>query len=96
VKSIAVKYRDHIMKFLSVLGGVMIALLVTSGLYSGFGLAYFLLSCAGPAIAMAITLFDVDLTNPKSCAWWFINGTYYVGLPLAGGLFAECALQLRP
>ncbi|KAI1431252.1 UbiA prenyltransferase family [Xylaria sp. CBS 124048] len=94
VKGLAVRLgRDGTKPALSIAAAVQVYCLVLAGQYSGLGLPYYVVSCAGAAIMLATMLWAVRLHDGKSCAWWFGPGSAYVGATVTIGLMAEFWLK---
>ena len=89
VKSIAVRHKDSTKLLLSGLAVAQVSLLTATGVLTGAGPVYFAGTCGSAAASLAIMISKVDLEKPSDCSWWFVNGTWFVGLGVAGGLFGE-------
>ena len=94
VKSIAVRHRYNKKAVLSGLAGVQLSLLVATGLLTGFSPVYFVGSCGGSAVALAVMIRSVDLKQPGSCAWWFRWGAWFVGGSVVSGLLGEYSSKI--
>ncbi|MCJ1421776.1 Para-hydroxybenzoate--polyprenyltransferase, mitochondrial precursor (PHB:polyprenyltransferase) [Xylographa parallela] len=95
IKSIAVRHKANPKILLSSLAVTQVSLLAATGFLAGMSPLYFLGSCGGTAVSLAIMISKVNLARPESCAWWFRMGTWFVGLTVAGGLGAEYSMKLR-
>lgn len=93
VKSMAVLFRNYAKVLLWTLFLGMIASLIASGFYGNMGVPYYTLTVAGCVFSVGTMVCKVDLSEPGSCWLWFSNGFWLTGLGIAGGLFAEYALQ---
>ena len=89
IKSLAVLYRDRTKVLLWRLLTLMISLLFASGWLGAMGVMYCLVSVGGATMSLGLMTVRVDLDDAKSCWWWFSNGFWIVGGPIAGGLLAE-------
>ena len=92
VRSMAVRYQNTV-GFISALSTVQISLLVTAGYLAGFSPIYFTVSCGGNAALLAYMAATVDRAKPKSCAWWFLNGSILIGGATVAGLASEYIYQ---
>ena len=95
IKSIAVRHRANTKTLLSSLAVAQVSLLAATGLLTGMSPLYYLGSCGGTAMSLAIMIRKVDLKRPESCAWWFRMGTWFVGLAVVSGLCGEYSMRLR-
>lgn len=89
IKSLAVLYGDRTKVLLWLLLTLMITLLFASGWLGAMGVMYFLVTIGGATMSLGLMVVRVDLDDTKSCWWWFSNGFWIVGGPIAGGLLAE-------
>ncbi|KAK0517142.1 hypothetical protein JMJ35_000297 [Cladonia borealis] len=89
IKSLAVLYGDRTKVLLWQLLTLMITLLFTSGWLGAMGVPYFLVTVGGATMSIRLMIVRVDLDDTKSCWWWFSDGFWIVGGPIAGGLLAE-------
>lgn len=92
VRSMAVRFRDSTKMMCAILSTVVVALLVVAGLVANLGAAYFTVTCAGTALALAAMIHWVDLEKPASCMWWFTWQHWFVGGSMTAGLLLEDAL----
>ncbi|KAJ5281520.1 UbiA prenyltransferase family-domain-containing protein [Penicillium angulare] len=94
VKSMAVRFKDSTKTLASCLSVVMVGFLVAIGVVCEMSAPYFLVSCVGTAISLAIIISSVDLTKPESCLYWFRTGFYIVGGSKVGGFAADYLVSL--
>ena len=92
VRSMAVKYRNTV-AFISTLSTAQVSLMVTAGYLAGLSPIYYIVSCGGSFALLAYMAKTVDRKKPKTCAWWFLNGSILVGGATVAGLFGEYAYQ---
>ncbi|KAI1130273.1 UbiA prenyltransferase family [Nemania abortiva] len=94
VKGLAVRLGKQGTKpALSLAATAQVCCLVLAGLYEGLGIPYYTVSCGGAAITLATMIWAVDLSDGKSCAWWFGPGSGYVGATITLGLLSEFWLK---
>ncbi|CRG89607.1 hypothetical protein PISL3812_06646 [Talaromyces islandicus] len=91
VKGMAVRFKDTTHLICSLLSVCVVGLMITTGILSQLGPAYFILSSGGTAASLGSMIVLVDLKTPSSCAWWFHWGFWFVGLSMLSGLLAEYA-----
>ena len=96
IKSMAVRFRESTKPLLTLMVIVQVVSLLATGIWSGFGLWYYLGTCGGAAAAMGAMIHLVDLKNPASCWWWFVNGQWLTGGAMASGLLLEYVLRTEP
>ena len=89
IKSLVVLYCDRTKVLLWQLLTLMIALLFASGWLGAIGVMYFVVTVGGATMSLGLMIVKVDLDETKSCCWWFSNGFWIVGGPIAGGLLAK-------
>ena len=89
VKSMAVRFADSTKLLVTLLAVAQVLLLAVAGWQAGFGLIYFVGTCGGTTIALAIKITSVNLDQPASCAWWFHRGFWFVGGSIVMGLSGE-------
>lgn len=93
IKSIALKHENQTKRILSGLAVTQIGLLATAGVAAGAGPVFFIGSCGGAAITLAIMIKKVNLKNVKDCWWWFVNGCWLTGGVISLGLGGEYLVQ---
>lgn len=89
VRSMAVQFRDSTKLLCTVLSVGQVGLLVKAGVDMGLGEWYFVVTCAGTAVALGAMVGLVDLKKPESCARWFKMDFMFVGGAVCGGWLAE-------
>lgn len=89
VRSMAVQFRDSTKLLCTVLSVGQVGLLVKAGVDMGLGEWYFVVTCAGTAVALGAMVGLVDLKRPESCAWWFKMDFMFVGSAVCGGWLVE-------
>ncbi|KAI0100581.1 UbiA prenyltransferase family-domain-containing protein [Nemania sp. FL0031] len=89
VRSIAVRFRGRTRTLLWGVSSMVVAMLLASGYLSRFGCGYFAVACGGTMASLSYMLSTVDFTAPAECAWWFRNGTWFVGFSISCGLILE-------
>jgi len=93
IKSIALRHDKHTKQILSGLAVTQIGLLAAAGVAAGAGPVFFVGSCGGAAVTLAIMINRVNLKSVKDCWWWFVNGCWLTGGVIATGLGAEYLIQ---
>ncbi|KAE9375608.1 4-hydroxybenzoate polyprenyl transferase [Stipitochalara longipes BDJ] len=93
IKSIALKHDKQTKQILSGLAVTQIGLLAAAGMAAGAGPVFFVGSCGGAAVALAIMIKKVNLKSVKDCWWWFVNGCWMTGGVISAGLGAEYLVQ---
>lgn len=94
VKGMAVRFKDSTKFVTSVLLICQIILLALCGLWSDFGVIYFVGTVAGTAIAQGYVIYKVDLKSPESCGAWFYNQFWIAGAGFVLGLAGEYVARL--
>jgi 4-hydroxybenzoate polyprenyltransferase len=89
IKSIALKHDKQTKQILSGLAVAQIGLLAGAGMAAGAGPVFFVGSCGGAAVTLAIMIKKVNLKSVKDCWWWFVNGCWLTGGVISAGLGAE-------
>ena len=89
IKSIALRHDKDTKKVLTGLAVTQIGLLAAAGLATGAGPAFFVGSCGGAALTLAVIIKRVNLKSVKNCWWWFVNGCWMTGGVIAAGLGAD-------
>lgn len=89
VKSIPVKFEDRTKLLLIGFALVQIALLFPCGHFIGASLWYYLGTCVGGGLTLALMIVMVDLTKPDSCMWWFKWGSLITGCTITTGFLYE-------
>lgn len=93
IKSIALKHDKDTKQILTGLAITQIGLLAAAGAAVGAGPAFFIGSCGGAAVALAVMIKNVNLKSVKDCWWWFVNGCWMTGGVIAAGLGADYLVQ---
>jgi 4-hydroxybenzoate polyprenyltransferase len=93
IKSIALKHDKQTKQVLSGLAVAQIGLLAGAGMAVGAGPVFFVGSCGGAAVTLAIMIKRVNLKSVKDCWWWFVNGCWLTGGVISAGLGAEYLVQ---
>ncbi|KAI9738514.1 MAG: Para-hydroxybenzoate--polyprenyltransferase, mitochondrial precursor (PHB:polyprenyltransferase) [Claussenomyces sp. TS43310] len=93
IKSIALRHNEETKRVLSGLAVVQISLLATAGVASGAGPAFFITSCGGAALSLAVMIKRVNLKSVKDCWWWFVNGCWITGGTISAGMGLEYAIR---
>lgn len=93
IKSIALKHEKETKQVLSALAVAQIGLLAAAGTAAGAGPVFFVGSCGGAAITLAVMIKKVNLKSVKDCWWWFVNGCWMTGGVISAGLAAEYLTQ---
>ncbi|KAK7186337.1 putative 4-hydroxybenzoate polyprenyl transferase [Paraphaeosphaeria sporulosa] len=89
VKSMAVRFKDSTKTLTSVLAILQVLLLVKVGADLELSSLYYIITCAGTAVALAAMISLVDLEVPASCAWWFKMDFWFAGGTMIGGFLAQ-------
>ncbi|KAH8687550.1 UbiA prenyltransferase family-domain-containing protein [Tricladium varicosporioides] len=89
IKSIALRHDKQTKQILSGLAVTQIGLLAAAGVAAGAGPVFFVGSCGGAAVTLAIMIKKVDLKSVKDCWWWFVNGCWITGGVISVGLGAD-------
>ena len=89
IKSIALKHDAQTKQVLTGLAITQIGLLAAAGIAAGSGPVFFVGSCGGAAITLAIMIKKVNLKSVKDCWWWFVNGCLLTGGVISTGLGAD-------
>ncbi len=89
------RYKEYPKVILSGMATVQVALLTAKGLLAGLGPVYFVCTCGGTAVSLAIMIRRVRLDVPESCGWWFKWGIVLVGSTMTMGFVGEywCRMQ---
>jgi 4-hydroxybenzoate polyprenyltransferase len=93
IKSIALKHDQQTKQILSGLAVTQIGLLAAAGMAVGAGPVFFVGSCGGAAVTLAVMIKKVNLKSVKDCWWWFVNGCWMTGGVISVGLGAEYLMQ---
>jgi len=93
IKSIALKHDEQTKQILSGLAVTQVGLLAAAGLAAGAGPVFFIGSCGGAAVTLAIMITKVNLKSVEDCWWWFVNGCWFTGGIISAGLGAEYLMQ---
>lgn len=93
IKSIALRHDKDTKKILAGLAVTQIGLLAAAGVVAGSGPAFFIGSCGGAAVTLAVMIKRVNLKSVKDCWWWFVNGAWLTGGVIATGLGADYLIQ---
>ncbi|KAK6583114.1 hypothetical protein PZA11_004190 [Diplocarpon coronariae] len=89
IKSIALRHDAQTKQVLSGLAVVQVGLLAAAGVAAGAGPVFFISSCGGAAITLAVMIKKVNMKSVNSCWWWFVNGCWITGGVISAGLVAE-------
>jgi 4-hydroxybenzoate polyprenyltransferase len=93
IKSIALKHDGQTKQILTGLAVTHIGLLAAAGMAAGAGPVFFIGSCGGAAVTLAVMIKKVNLKSVKDCWWWFVNGCWLTGGVISAGLAAEYLIQ---
>ena len=93
IKSIALKHDKDTKQILTGLAITQIGLLAAAGAAVGAGPAFFVGSCGGAAVTLAVMIKNVNLKSVKDCWWWFVNGCWMTGGVIAAGLGVDYLVQ---
>lgn len=93
IKSIALKHDAQTKQVLSGLAVVQVSLLAAAGVAAGAGPVFFVGSCGGAALTLAVMIKRVNLKSVKNCWWWFVNGCLLTGGVISAGLGADYLVQ---
>jgi 4-hydroxybenzoate polyprenyltransferase len=93
IKSIALRHNEQTKQVLTGLAAAQIGLLAAAGVAAGAGPVFFVGSCGGAAITLAVMVKKVNLKSVKDCWWWFVNGCWLTGGVVSVGLFGEYLVQ---
>lgn len=89
IKSIALKHDAQTKQVLTGLAVTQIGLLAAAGVAAGAGPVFFVGSCGGAALTLAIMIKKVNLKSVKDCWWWFVNGCLITGGVISTGMGAD-------
>lgn len=93
IKSIALRHDAQTKQVLSGLAVVQIGLLAAAGVAAGAGPVFFVGSCGGAALTLAVMIIKVNLKSVKNCWWWFVNGCWMTGGVVSAGLAGDYLIQ---
>ena len=93
IKSIALRHDAQTKQILTGLAVTQIGLLATAGVAAGAGPVFFVGSCGGAAVTLAIMIKRVNLKSVKDCWWWFVNGCLLTGGAISAGLAGDYIVQ---
>jgi len=93
IKSPVVLHQGHTRKLLVAAAIVQTVLLGCVGAAIEATAIYFVTACVGNALVLGTMVSRVDLDEPKSCLWWFKNGSFYTGAMIGTGFMAEYTLR---
>lgn len=93
IKSIALRHDAETKQVLSGLAVAQIGLLSAAGMAAGAGPLFYVTSCGGAALTLAIMIKRVNLKSVKDCWWWFVNGCWITGGTIAAGLGLDYGVQ---
>ena len=93
IKSIALRHDAQTKQILTGLAVTQIGLLAAAGVASGAGPVFFVGSCGGAAITLAVMIKRVNLKSVKDCWWWFVNGCLLTGGVISAGLTGDYLVQ---
>lgn len=86
IRSMAIVWRQKAKTLLIILATLQCVTLIGTGWSIGAGVEYYVFSCGGSSIALALMTWRVDLQDPKACGWWFQYGILMVGSCLTAGM----------
>ncbi len=88
VKSMAVRHNNHAKLLFGGLATAQILTLLLIGLVAKAAMYYYVgvLIVSG---LLSLVIKDVDLDDPKSCAWWFQTGCHLVGIATVCSFLSE-------
>ncbi|RDA91056.1 hypothetical protein CP533_3318 [Ophiocordyceps camponoti-saundersi (nom. inval.)] len=89
IKSIALKHGAESKKILGGLAVAQVTLLAASGFASGAGPAFFIGSCGGSLLSLAVMVRRVNLRSVQDCWWWFVKGCWITGGTISTGLAVD-------
>ncbi|RCI14249.1 hypothetical protein L249_5999 [Ophiocordyceps polyrhachis-furcata BCC 54312] len=89
IKSIALKHGAESKKILAGLAMAQVSLLAASGLASGAGPVFFIGSCGGALLSLAVMIHRVNLRSVQNCWWWFVKGCWITGGTISAGLAVD-------
>ena len=89
IKSIALRHDALTKQILSGLAVAQIGMLAAAGVAAGAGPVFFVGSCGGAAVTLAVMIRKVNLKSVKDCWWWFVNGCWLTGGVVSAGLVGE-------
>jgi 4-hydroxybenzoate polyprenyltransferase len=93
IKSIALRHDAQTKQVLTGLAITQIGLLTAAGVAAGAGPVFFVGSCGGAAVTLAVMIKRVNLKSVKDCWWWFVNGCVMTGGVITAGLAGDYAVQ---
>ncbi|KAL2071436.1 hypothetical protein VTL71DRAFT_12671 [Oculimacula yallundae] len=93
IKSIALRHDAQTKQILSGLAVAQIGLLAAAGVAAGAGPVFFVGSCGGAAVTLAVMIKKVNLKSVKDCWWWFVNGCWITGGVISAGLGGDYIIQ---
>lgn len=93
IKSIALRHDTQTKQILSGLAVTQVGLLAAAGVAVGAGPVFFIGSCGGAAVTLAVMIRRVNLKSVKDCWWWFVNGCWMTGGVISAGLGADYLLR---
>ena len=94
IKSIALRHEQNTKLVLSGLSVAQVGLLAAAGYAAGAGPIFFLGSCGGAAVALAVMIWRVRLKEVQSCWWWFKKGCWLTGGAISAGLLGDYLCRL--
>ena len=93
IKSIALRYNAQTKQVLTGLAVTQIGLLAAAGVAAGAGPIFFVGSCGGAALTLAVMIKRVNLKSVQDCWWWFVNGCLLTGGAISAGLAGDYAAK---
>jgi len=93
IKSIALRHDAQTKQILTGLAVTQIGLLAAAGVAVGAGPVFFIGSCGGAALTLAVMIKRVNLKSVKDCWWWFVNGCLLTGGVISAGLAGDYLVQ---
>lgn len=95
IKSMSLKHGRQTKYILAGLAVAQASLLAGAGMAAGAGPLYFVGSCGGAALTLAVMIRRVNLKSVKDCWWWFKYGCWFTGGATALGLAGDYTARLR-
>jgi 4-hydroxybenzoate polyprenyltransferase len=93
IKSIALRHDAQTKQILTGLAVTQIGLLAAAGVAASAGPVFFIGSCGGAALTLAVMIKRVNLKSVKDCWWWFVNGCLLTGGVISAGLAGDYLVQ---
>ena len=93
VKSMAVRHEKHAKLLFGGLAIFQVLALLLIGLVAEAKVYYYIGICTVSGL-LTVVIKDVDLEDPKSCAWWFQSGCHLVGIATITSFLSEYIVRL--